>query len=133
MGIFSFIGDIFSPAVDLVDDLVVTDEERMALRNELASIQEKAQAKILELEKAKVEALANVQVAEASSEHFLVASWRPITILSLLLIILLGIFNVVTITSEQLDSVMELFKLVFGVYGTSRGIEKISKVVKFGK
>lgn len=133
MGVFSFIGDIFKPAANLIDEIHVSDEERLQLRNEFASIQEKAQAKIIELEETKINALASVQVAEAKSEHFLVANWRPITILSLLIIIVLGIFNLIHATSTQLDSIIELFKVVFGVYGSGRSLEKISKVVSFGK
>lgn len=129
MGLFDFIGDIFRPATDLVDDLVVTDEERMALRNELADIQAKAQAKILELEKAKVEALANVQVAEASSKFWLTATWRPLSILILMTLVVLGSFGIIQIGPE----ISELLKLLFGVYAGGRSLEKISSVVKLGK
>jgi len=126
-------GDLFKPATELIDDLNTSDEERLQLRNEFADIQEKGQGKIIELEKAVVEALSKVQVAEAQSEHFLVYAWRPISILVLLTIIVLGIFNLVTMDAGQLDSIVDLFKMVFGVYGGSRGLEKIAKVVKFGK
>ena len=128
MGIFSFIGDIFAPAADLIDDIHVSDEERMELRNEFAAIQEKAQAKILELEMAKVNALANVQVAEASSEFWLTANWRPLSILILMTLVVLGSFDLIQIGPE----ISELLKLLFGVYAGGRSLEKISKVVKLG-
>lgn len=115
MGLFDFIGSIFKPAVDLIDEIHVSDEERLKLRNELVSIQANMQAKSIELMK-----------AEASSEHFIVAAWRPLCAISLFILILLDGFGFV-VAPPQVYSLAEMF---LGIYGGGRSLEKIAKAVK---
>jgi len=128
MGILSFIGDIFKPAADLVDELHVSDEERLTLRNKLAEIQANAQAKMIELEQAKVEAQMKIQVAEQRSGNWLSSSWRPLASLAIVTLIILGSFGVVTVTQDIYD----LASVFLTGYAGARGAEKIASVIKFG-
>ena len=50
MEILSFISSIFKPAVDLIDELHTSDEEKGNIKNQLAEIQAGVQDKIIELE-----------------------------------------------------------------------------------
>jgi len=126
---FSFIANLFAPAAKLIDDIHTSDEERLTLRNEFANIQEQANSKLIELEQAKVEALSKVQIAEASSKHFLTANWRPIVSLTLVGLIVANSFGLCEL-NEAIYSLSEIF---LGAYGTSRGAEKIAKVVMLGR
>jgi len=129
MGIFDFISNLFTPVADLVDELHVSDEERGKLRNELARIQTDAQSKILEVEKARMEAMAKIQVAESNSKYRITAIWRPITTMGLVGLIIAGSFGLCEVKPEIFD----LTSVFLGVYGTSRGLEKIAQTVKLGK
>jgi hypothetical protein len=115
MNILSFISGIFSPVERIIDEINVSDEERLKLRNELARIQADMQAKSVEL-----------MAAEAKSEHWIVAAWRPICALCLFGLILLDGFKFVD-APQQVYNLAELF---LGVYGGGRSLEKIAKVVK---
>lgn len=115
MGIFDFIGDIFRPAADMVDNLHTSEEEKLELLNELNKIKAGMQSKSVEL-----------MVAEAKSDHFLVAAWRPICALILFSLILLDGFGAIT-APDQVYSLAELF---LGVYSGGRSLEKIARVVK---
>ena len=116
MSIFNFIAGIFKPAADLIDELHVSDEERMKLQNELAKIQSQMQAKSVEL-----------MSAEAKSDHWIVAAWRPICALTLFGLILMDGFQFVQAPAQ----VYELAQLFLGVYGGGRSLEKIAS--KFTK
>lgn len=81
MGIVDFslsdIGNVFKDIRAAITGTEVSDPE---LKLKLLSELQKAEAKMME-------AKAKTIVAEATSEHFLVASWRPITMLTFVFII----------------------------------------------
>jgi len=129
MSIFSFISNLFKPAADLVDELVVSDEERGKLKNELAKIQSQAQKQMLDYESKVVEARSKVIIAEASSVHKLTALWRPIASLGLVIIIVLASFGI----GNPDEKVYGLAELLLGVYAAGRSCEKLVKVSRFGK
>jgi hypothetical protein len=110
-----FISNIFKPAADLVDELHVSDEERLKLRNELARIQADMQAKSVEL-----------MTAEAKSDHFIVAAWRPLIALLLFSLILADGYGL----ANAPDQVYNLAEIFLSVYGGSRGLEKVARIMK---
>ena len=129
MSIFSFIAGIFKPAADLVDNLHTSEEERGQIRNELASIQQQANSKIIELEQARLDALSKVETAESSSRFWLRANWRPICALTLVGIIVADSFQWITAGAQIYD----LAQIFLGAYTSSRGLEKIASTIKLGK
>lgn len=129
MGLFDFIGGIFAPATKLIDDIHVSDEERLQLRNELAKIQAGAMEKLTELEKARLNAMSKVQAAEANSKHTITATWRPITSMVLVALIVAGSFGMVTVGPEIYD----LAEIFLGAYAGGRSLEKVSSALKLGK
>lgn len=129
MGLFSFIGDIFKPAAKLVDDLNTSTEEKLILKNELASIQAQANEKLLELEMAALNARKEIAIAEANSSNWLTASWRPISSMVLISVMGLAAFGIADVTPEFID-----FAKVFTVgYAGGRSLEKVAKITKLGK
>lgn len=86
MSLFDWIGSIFKPATELVDDLVFSGEEKAQweakqaeLRNKLAEIEAKVATRTLELQSQLIEANAKVAIAEQQSGNWLSKSWRPIS------------------------------------------------------
>lgn len=115
MGILSFISDIFAPAVDLIDEIHVSDEERMKLRNELAKIQAQMHAES-----------ARLMTAEVKSEHFMVAFWRPMCVLILISLIVADAYG----WAKAPNQIYELANLFLATYAGGRSIEKITKSIK---
>ena len=94
MEILSFISSIFKPAVDLVDELHTSDEEKGNIRNQLAAIQAGVQDKIIDLEakrleyeKQLVDARSEVLTAEIQGKSWLQRNWRPILMMIIIVII----------------------------------------------
>jgi hypothetical protein len=112
MGLFDFLGNIFKPAVDLVDEIHVSDEERGKLRLELSKVQQAIHAKTTDL-----------MIAEAKSDHFIVAAWRPICALSFVIMIVLGGYGVIQVPQQVYD----LSEIFLGTYAGGRSLEKVSK------
>lgn len=128
MSILNFIGGLFTPLTALLDEVIVDDEERGKLKNELAKIQSDAQSKIIELEKSRMEALSRIQVADSNSSHFLAANWRPMCSIAIVGLIIGSSFGLCTITPE----IYELASVFLGAYAGGRSFEKIANVVKLG-
>lgn len=129
MGILSFISDLFKPAADLIDNVHTSTEEKLTLRNELADIQRKVNDKIIDLEKARLDAMSKIEIAEAGSAHWLRANWRPICSIIIVGIIVADSFGWIKAGVQIYD----LAKIFLGAYTTSRGIEKVASVAKLGR
>lgn len=88
MSVLGFIGSIFKPATDLVDNLHTSEEEKAELRNKFEALQNAATFKLLEYETKLMEAQASIVSAEAKGNN-LQRNWRPITMLSFVGLIVL--------------------------------------------
>lgn len=120
---FEFISGLFSPAAKLIDNLHTSDEERLQLRNEFAKIQGEALNKLAEVEKARMEAMSKVQVAESNSKHTITATWRPIASLLIILIIVLSSVGIIPVPDQ---SFYDLAQILIGGYVGGRSLEKIA-------
>ena len=129
MSVLSFISGLFKPAVSLIDELHVSDEEKGKLRNELAQIQSQAQKHLLDYEGKVVEARSKLLVSESSSKFWLTSAWRPLMSMLLILCIVLASYGI----GNPDERIYELAKVLLGIYAGSRSCEKIIKVSKFGK
>ena len=130
MGILSFIADIFSPAADLIDEVVTSDEERMALENELANIKAKVSSEMLELQGKVLEASSKVAVAESQSDSWFTRTYRPMIITGMFILLSANAFGYL---EHQLpDLFVQIFGACFGVVGAGRSVEKVFKT-KIGR
>ena len=132
MGLANFslgdIGGLFTGIREAVTGEKIADPN---LKLELLKEIQDAESKMME-------AQAKTIVAEASSEHWLVSAWRPITMLVFVSIIannyiLVPYFNLVGIPVVSLDippPMWDLLQLGIGGYIASRGAEKMVKTWK---
>lgn len=128
MNFLSFLSGIFAPAAKLIDDVHVSDEERMQLKNELERIQSEVINNAMDLQKQEAEMRAAVMVAETKSDSWLTRSWRPMVMIGLFGLILLDYFGV----SHKAvpEELFEIFKYgVIGI-GGGRSAEKIATIIK---
>jgi hypothetical protein len=132
MGLLSFIGDIFKPAADLVDNVHTSTEEKLQLRNALAKIEAdvtvktlELEGKVLELQGKLAEAASQQAVAEASSESWLVRNYRAIIITSMFVLIICQSFGLLKM--ELPEVFWQIFAAAFGVMSVA---PKLGGVVK---
>lgn len=140
MDVVSLIASIFKPAVDLVDELHTSDEERGVLENEAARIknvlmqaQNQITGKFLDYETKLMEAQSSIIKAEATGQSWLQRNWRPLAMITFLVLIVFDAFGVLALCQRRLgigperlvDDAWGLLKLGMGGYIVGRSAEKI--------
>ena len=128
MGLFSWIGSLFTPVNEVLKNIDVSGNDKRKLENAFAEMQATLYTQVVELEKAKLDAHAKIIHAEAASNNKLQSSWRPILSITLVLTSCILAFYL-----GDLERIFELtMVLVTGHYG-GRSLEKIANVVKLKK
>ncbi|CAM4175494.1 3TM-type holin [Pseudoalteromonas byunsanensis] len=123
---------------NVIDEAFTSDEEKQKLTNELTQITNALKAKELEYKAKELELQGQViqlqgQVlaaqsqnitAEAKGESWLQRSWRPITMLTFLVLIVLNAFGL--LANPLPEKAWELLQLGIGGYVVGRTVEKIA-------
>lgn len=84
LSITDLIAGIFKPAAELIDELHTSDDERLQAKTHLLDVQAAAMQRVFDYESQALQAKASIVQAEAQSEHWITATWRPITMLTFL-------------------------------------------------
>ena len=68
---------------------------------------------------------------EAASSHWLAANWRPITMLTFLVLIVCRMFGLtnVNISTDEYDKLWTLVQIGLGGYTVGRSVEKIAPMI----
>ena len=126
--IIDLIAGIFKPAAELIDELHTSEDERLAAKTKLLEVQAAAMQTAFDYEANILEARAKIVHAEASSNHWLTANWRPITMLTFLGLAVgdsLGL-----LASPLRDEAWMLLQIGLGGYVVGRSAEKVIKTVR---
>ena len=128
LGVTDLIAGVFKPAAELVDKLHTSDDERLKAKGHLLDVQAAAMQRVFDYETSRIEGQQKIVAAEAQSEHFIVAAWRPITMLTFLALAVGDTFGL--FATPLRDEAWALLQLGIGGYVVGRSGEKIAKVVK---
>jgi hypothetical protein len=131
MQLLNLIQSIFKPAVELIDEVHTSQEEKLQHKERLLVTQAAVIDQVLQYEKDAFESRAKIIEAEAKSEHWLTAIWRPVTMLTFLALCVgdsLGLLS-----SPLRDEAWSLLQLGLGGYVVGRSAEKITKSVLSNK
>lgn len=123
MSVFGFISGIFKPAADLVDDLVTSEEEKLQIQKQLREIENKFQEKVLVYEAQLLEKRADIVKAEATGQSWLQRSWRPITMLTFLVLVVCDSFGI--LKNPLAEEAWTLLQIGLGGYVVGRSAEKV--------
>ena len=93
MSILSFISSIFQPAVDLVDTLHTSEEEKLTLEREIRKVENAFSGKILDYESKLLESRSAIIQSESTGRSWLQRNWRPITMLTFLILVVCDSFG----------------------------------------
>ncbi len=127
MNVLSLVGNIFRPAADLVDNLHTSGEEKMKMRNELSQIQNEFAGKVLDYETKLMEAQSSIIKSEAQGKSWLQRNWRPITMLTFLILVVCDCFGVLTFRLAK--EAWTLLQIGLGGYVVGRSAEKIAPAI----
>lgn len=127
MGLFDFLGNVIKPVTNLIDDLHTSEEEKQQLQNEVTKIENAVASEILEYETKLMEAQSKVITAEAQGDSWLQKSWRPITMLVFLVLVVFDSFG--WLASPLAEEAWILLQIGLGGYVIGRSAEKVGHKV----
>lgn len=130
--VMGLIQGIFKPAADLIDALHTSPEEKIDAKTRMLAVQTEMCMKVLDYEAQILQMQSSIIVAEAQSQHWIAATWRPITMLVLVSLVTahwMG-WTATNLSEEQILSLFDLVKIGLGGYIVGRSGEKIAKAIK---
>lgn len=123
MAIWNFLTGLIQPVTQLVDDLHTSDEERLAVKAKLFEMQNTMAQRVMDYEARLLEAKTQVITAEAEGKSWIQRSWRPITMLTFLALVVADAFG---LTAFRLaDEAWTLLQIGLGGYVVGRSAEKV--------
>ena len=128
MGFIDLIAGIFKPAAELIDELHTSEEEKLKQQRRLLEIQALVLDSSLEYEKQMMTARAEIVNSEAKSEHWVTATWRPITMLTFLALAVGDSLG--WLPNPLRDEAWMLLQIGLGGYVVGRSAEKVIKEVR---
>lgn len=128
MRFLDLIAGIFKPAAELIDELHTSEEERIIQQRKLLEIQALVLDSSLEYEKEMLTARAEIVNSEAKSEHWITATWRPITMLTFLALAVGDSLG--WLPNPLRDEAWTLLQIGLGGYVVGRSAEKVIKTVR---
>lgn len=134
MSILATIAGLFTPAVNAVDEIVTSDEERLKLKVELEKVKAEVtikmlefDSKVIELQGKLMEQTANVAIAETKSESAFSRLYRPIIISCMFLLIALNSFGLLKVQLPELF--IQVFGASFGVLTLAPSATKMTTAI----
>jgi hypothetical protein len=124
MSVWNFLGGLVEPVTKLIDDLHTSDEERQQIKAEIFKIQSKVTSQVLGYEQQLLEAQSSIVKAEAQGQSWLQRSWRPITMLTFLVLV---VADTMGWTEFRLaEQAWTLLQIGLGGYVIGRSAEKVT-------
>jgi len=122
MSILNMVTSIFKPAAELVDALHTSDEERMKMEAVLKRIEFDTAVHMMDYEKQLLAGQTSIIVAEAQGGSWLQRSWRPITMLTFLALVVCDSFG--WLANPLAEQAWTLLQIGLGGYVVGRSVEK---------
>jgi hypothetical protein len=125
MGLMDFIGGIFKPAADLIDNVHTSTEEKLSMQNALEKIRNEMTSKVLDLDAQLLASKTAIITAEANGQGILQRNWRPVTMLTFLFLVVCDSFGLLAF--RLADEAWALLQIGLGGYVVGRSVEKVTK------
>jgi len=124
----NLIGQIFKPATELIDNLHTSEEEKLNAKTAMLEAQMGLGMKVLDYEAQLMQAKSSIVVAEAQGQSVLQRTWRPITMLTFLFLVVADSFG--QLPFRLASEAWTLLQLGLGGYVAGRSGEKIVSTLK---
>jgi len=129
-GPLSFLSGLIKPVTELVDNLHTSDEERLEAKGVLLELQTGLMSQTLAYEQKLAESQASIIVAEATANSWLTRTWRPITMLTFVFLVVYSQFTGTEIPPDM----WTVIKIGLGGHLGGRSVQKsvgaITEVMK---
>ncbi len=131
MSILNFISSIFEPAAKLIDELHNSDEEKLVMQKEIKKVENELLTKVLDYETQLLESKTKIITAEATGQSWIQRNWRPITMLTFLVLVVLDSFGL--LANPWAPEAWTLLQIGLGSYVVGRSAEKITQQYMGGR
>jgi hypothetical protein len=118
------IGAVFKPISDVIDHLTVSGDQKVALQQTVLQGQITAATQIQQYEQELLDARVKVVLAEAQGGSWLQRNWRPITMITFLVLVVCDSFGLLKF--RLADQAWSLLQLGLGGYVVGRSVEKVA-------
>lgn len=125
--IADFVAGALKPIADLIDAVHTSEEEKGQIRAALAAVQVEFLSKVLDYEARVNESRAAVLMAEAQGNSWLQRSWRPITMITFLVLVVGDAFGL--LANRLAPEAWTLLQLGLGGYVVGRSAEKVAPIL----
>jgi len=126
-GIFDFLGSVIKPITDMVDGLHTSAEEKQQLKLGMMKVHNEYSVKVLEYETRLMESQASIIKAETSGASWMQRNWRPITMLTFLVLVVCDSFGILAF--RLAGEAWTLLQIGLGGYVVGRTAEKITPTI----
>lgn len=124
MNVLGLIAQVFKPAVELIDELHTSEEEKLRLKAQTLDTYTKSIDLALSYEEKQLETRAQIVLQEAKAGSWLTQSWRPITMLTFLVLVVADQTGLLAF--RLAPEAWSLLQLGLGGYVVGRSAEKVA-------
>lgn len=125
MNVLGLIGQIFKPAMEMIDAVHTSTEEKLQQKAQLLELQTTFLTQALDYESDQLKAKAAIITAEAQADSWITRSWRPITMLTFLVLVVCDSFG--WLASPLAPEAWTLLQLGISGYIVGRSAQSVTK------
>ncbi len=122
MGLTDIVAGIFKPISDVIDHVTVSGDAKAALQRAVIDGQIHAAQSTIDYEAKLLDAKSGIILAEAKSESWIASNWRPITMLTFLVLVVCDSFG--WLPFRLAAQAWSLLQIGLGGYVVGRSVEK---------
>lgn len=123
MSAWKLLTGMIQPVANLIDEVHTSEEERIQIKAKLFEIQNQMASQVMDYEARLLEAKTKVVTAEAQGASWLQQNWRPITMLTFLILVVADTFGLTEFRLAQ--EAWTLLQIGLGGYVVGRSAEKV--------
>lgn len=124
MSFMDIVGAIFKPISDVIDHVMPSGDAKIALQQKVLEGQMSAAAALMDYEKQLLDGQTKIVTAEAQGNSWLQRSWRPVTMLTFLFLVVCDSFGL--LHSPLAPQAWTLLQIGLGGYVAGRSLEKVA-------
>ncbi len=126
--VMTLISSVFEPAAKLIDELHTSEEERIDAKTRMLASQTALTMKVLDYEAQLAQMKSSIVLAEAQGKSWLQRNWRPITMMTFLVLVVMDSFGFLPF--RLAGDAWTLLQIGLGGYVAGRSGEKIMNSMK---
>ena len=124
MGLLDIVSGIFRPIADVIDHVLPSGDAKIQLQQKMLEAQMAAASQVMDYQKQLLDSQTQIVKAEAQGNSWLQRSWRPITMLTFLVLVVCDAFG--WLPFRLASDAWGLLKLGLGGYVVGRSVEKVA-------